>query len=113
MGPTGPHREPEMPPALFKLYCDTFYLALETQRVMALRAARIAMGGAVAQRETQRMISEKATAAATIGARAATELAGGTNMVVVADNAVTAYRSRVVKNRRRLAATPGKSRSKA
>jgi hypothetical protein len=42
---------------------DATLLAFEAQRVMALRMARMASGGARAQAEAQRMVSEKILAA--------------------------------------------------
>jgi hypothetical protein len=78
-------------------------LAWDAQSVIALRLMRLGMGGAKAQAEARRMLSEKFAAAAEVqvGATAAAML--GQNSHRVAKKAFSAYRKRVRRNRRRLA----------
>ena len=66
----------------------------EAQIVMALRAMRLAQGGALAQAEATRMMTEKGAALAEAAMTVAT---GGS-----ARKVVRGYRSRVRANRRRL-----------
>ncbi|MBX3525724.1 MAG: hypothetical protein KF904_05915 [Rhodoblastus sp.] len=81
----------------FKFGMDMTMLALEAQEVIALRMARLALGGpAVAARETRRMVSEKAVAAVETGLHLAT---GGSPQKVVRN-----YRRKVQANRDRLSA---------
>lgn len=83
--------------SLFKLSMDMTMLALEAQQVIALRMARLALGGpAVAARETRRMVSEKAVAAVETGLHLAV---GGSP-----DKVVRHYRRKVQANRDRLSA---------
>ncbi len=73
---------------------DLTMLAIESQQVVALRLARLALGGPGATREANRMVSEKAVAAVETGLHLA---AGG-----AAHNVVKSYRSKVRANRDRL-----------
>jgi hypothetical protein len=79
---------------MFKGWCDIALLAVESQHVMALRLLRLSTGGARANSEAQRMVTEKATAAVEA---AATMMTGGDLDTVVKD-----YRRRVRRNARRL-----------
>jgi hypothetical protein len=69
-------------------------LALESNRVIALRLAKLMRGGKGAQREAERMVSEKIQAAAKAGASL---MAGASS-----DQIVRQYRKRVVANAKRL-----------
>ena len=69
-------------------------LALESNRVIALRLAKLMRGGKGAQREAQRMVSEKIQAAAKAGASL---MAGASS-----DQIVRQYRKRVAANAKRL-----------
>ena len=69
-------------------------LAMESNRVIGLRIAKLMRGGKAAQREAQRMITEKLAAAA----KAGTSLMTGSST----DNIVKQYRSKVKANARRL-----------
>jgi hypothetical protein len=71
----------------------------EVQCVIALRLMRLATGGAVAQREAARMISEKAAAVPMAQMAAAAALATGRKP---GRAAFKSYRSGVRRNRRRL-----------
>jgi len=74
----------------------------EAQSVMWLRSMRIAKGGARAEAETQRMITEKvaAFAEAQMAATVATLKGGKKNRA--AKKALAVYARRVRRNRRRL-----------
>ena len=77
-------------------------LAIETQQVIALRLAKIALGGPDVQRETELMVSEKVSAM----------VEGGQMMMQAAisgdtggsDRVVRLYRRKVRANRKRLSA---------
>ncbi len=77
-----------------RLGLDTVRLGLEAQTVVALRLAKLSLGGAAAQAEAQRMVTEKMEAAAEAAMTLAT---GGTAERVVQD-----YRRKVRANARRL-----------
>jgi hypothetical protein len=76
------------------LWFDMVSLAAESQRVMWLRLLRLSAGGPRAAAEIERMVFEKASAAA--GA-VATLMSGGS-----ARGVVRGYRRKVRSNRRRL-----------
>ena len=80
---------------------DAFAFALACQQVMALRMTRIALGGAMADREARRMVSEKATAAVEAQVAAAMGMATG-GPARAARAAASVYRRAVQQNRRRL-----------
>ena len=69
-------------------------LALESNRVIGLRLAKLMRGGKGAQREAERMVSEKIQAAA----KAGTSLMAGAS----SDEIVRQYRKRVAANAKRL-----------
>ena len=77
-----------------------FRLALESNRVIALRMAKLAAGGKRARGEASRMVTEKISEAWGAGV---TMMSGGSNAKVISQ-----YRKRVAANRRRLS----RSRSK-
>ena len=77
-----------------RLTLDATMLGLEAQQVIGLRLVRLAAGGAVAQAEAQRMVTEKGAAFV----EAATTLATGGS----AQKVVRRYRSHVRANNRRL-----------
>jgi hypothetical protein len=79
---------------MFKFWHDATMLAIESQRVIALRMMRLATGGRRGRAEASRMVTEKV--AASMGA-AATLLTGGSPGAVV-----TKVRRRVRANSRRL-----------
>ena len=74
----------------------------EAQWVIGLRMMRLATGGAAATSEAQRMIVEKAVAAAQAQAAAGAALATGRGSRAAARAAATPYRRAVRANRRRL-----------
>lgn len=79
---------------MFELLFETAMLAADSQRVIALRLAKLARGDVAAQFEAHRMITEKMAAAA----EAAGSIALGASPVAI----VKDYRRRVSANMRRL-----------
>jgi hypothetical protein len=88
--------------SLMKLHVpwQAFRLALESNRVIALRMAKLAAGGKRARAEASRMVTEKISEAWGAGV---TMMTGGSSAKVIRQ-----YRKRVAANRRRL----GRSRRK-
>ena len=84
-----------------RLMFDASRLWADAGMVVALRSWRLMAGGAAAEREFGRMLSEKVEA----GAELAGALAGGavTSPEAAARKALTVYGKRVRGNRRRLA----------
>ena len=76
-------------------------LAIEAQQVIALRMAKIALGGAAAQREAQLMVAEKFAAMATGGQMMAMGAATG-KKDLNSGRVVKMVRRKVRANRRRL-----------
>jgi hypothetical protein len=79
---------------MFKFWYGATMLSLESQRVIALRMMKFAMGGKNAQAEAGRMVTEKFAESMAV---AATLLSGGSGHAVVAQ-----VRRRVRSNSRRL-----------
>src|SRR6266404_8601486 len=63
--------------AYWKLWVDVLNIGLDAQHVIAMRLAKIAKGGAAAEAECRRMVSEKFLAAAAARDAAAAALVGG------------------------------------
>ena len=78
-------------------------LGWEAQNVMALRLMRLAAGGALAQSESARMVSEKIFALGEAQTAAALAAMKGVDSPRVAKKVMGVYKRRVRKNRRRLA----------
>ena len=76
-------------------------LGIEAQQVIGLRMLRLARGGTLAQRETQRMIVEKGAALIASQFAAAAALAGG-GRHNAAGRALRPYQRAVSRNRHRL-----------
>ena len=91
-----------MPNPWLSLSFNLWRLGLEAQTVMALRMMRLAAGGAVAQREAARMVSEKGAAAVQAGLTVAALGAVGKTHPAIGRKVVGGYRKRVRANRRRL-----------
>jgi hypothetical protein len=85
--------------AYWKLWMDAWSVGLEAQRVIAMRVARISHGGAKADAECRRMVSEKFTAARAAGAAA---LAAGKGIDTAAALALAPVMRTVRANHRRL-----------
>jgi hypothetical protein len=88
--------------AYWKLWTDAWSIGLEAQRVIALRVARISHGGAKADAECRRMVSEKFAAAAAAQAAGAAALAAGKRMDIAAALAMAPVMRAVRANHRRL-----------
>ena len=80
---------------------DSWMLGAEAASVIALRTAKLAMGGAEAQAEAQRMISEKAVAAFALGTALATGKLGS-RPETIARRTLAHYGKRIRANRKRL-----------
>lgn len=96
-----PRSRTSTPKSWPELAFDSWLLMGEASMVMWLRSARLMMGGPLATREAQRMISEKFAAGLTL---MPTLMAGGTAQTAEAIGAATLahYRKPVRANRRRL-----------
>jgi hypothetical protein len=86
--------------ASLKLRTDTWQLGLDAQRVIAMRLARISAGGAAADAECRRMVSEKIAAAAASQAAAAAALAAGKGIETAASVALAPVKRAVRANHR-------------
>jgi hypothetical protein len=97
-----PRKRPRRPaPNPVTLGLDAWLLGAEAASVMAMRGARLALGGAEAQLEAERMVSEKAAAAWDLGVALATG-ALGTRPETIAHRTLEHYGKRVRANRKRL-----------
>jgi hypothetical protein len=85
----------------FDLSMNTWFATLEAQQVIALRMAKLAAGGEAASRESQRMISEKASTALKVQGAAVVAAMTGAG-AAIPSRTVSAYRRKVRANRRRL-----------
>jgi hypothetical protein len=74
----------------------------DAQAVILLRSLRIAKGGARANAETQRMITEKVAALGEVQLTATAAALKGSTKRRVAKKALAVYATRVRRNRRRL-----------
>jgi len=89
----------------FSIARDAGRLAVEAQSVVALRLARLAVGGKRGKSEARRMVAEKAAAAGRANAAAARALFAGAHPSKAAGKALRVYSRRVKRNRRRLTAS--------
>ena len=88
--------------AYWKRWNDAWDLGLEAQRVIAMRLARIAVGGAAADKECRRMVSEKFAAAAAARVAAAAAISSGKGIDTAAALALGPIKRAVSANHRRL-----------
>jgi hypothetical protein len=88
--------------AWFGLTSQAAMLGWEAQNVMALRLMRLATGGALAQSESTRMVSEKLFALGEAQAAAVFATMRGGGSPRVAKKVLGVYKKRVRGNRRRL-----------
>ncbi|HMF23973.1 MAG TPA: hypothetical protein VKG24_17865 [Pseudolabrys sp.] len=88
--------------AWFSLSSQAALLGLEAQNVMALRFMRLASGGALAQSESARMVSEKILALGEAQTAAALATIKGGKTHHVTRKVMRVYKKRVRANRRRL-----------
>ena len=86
----------------FTLSLKTVPMGIEAQSVIALRMLRMAAGGARAEAEVGRMVSEKVVAAGEAQVAVAAATLRGHKKHVVAGKVLNTYRKRVRANRRRL-----------
>lgn len=86
-------------PAYFQLAQATW----DANVVIALRLARLASGGALAQREAQKMVMEKGLTFAEAQMAAAAKIMTGAGIAGAAKSGSDIYRRKVRSNRRRLA----------
>jgi len=88
--------------AWFALSVQAARMCWDAQAVMLLRSMRIAKGGAIAEAETQRMITEKVGALAEAQLAATTAMLKGSKETRVAKKTLAVYARRVHRNKRRL-----------
>jgi hypothetical protein len=88
--------------ASWKLWNDMWDLGLDAQRVIAMRLGRISRGGAAADLECRRMISEKFAAAAASQVAGAAALAAGKGIETALTLALAPVKRAVRANHRRL-----------
>jgi energy-converting hydrogenase Eha subunit H len=86
-------------PSYFQLAQATW----DANVVVAMRLMRLASGGALAQREVQRMVTEKCLTFAQAQMTAATKTIAGVGISGATKSASDVYRRKVRSNRRRLA----------
>jgi hypothetical protein len=84
-----------------RLAFDSWALGVEASSVVGLRMLKLAAGGAAAQAEAQRMVSEKVAASLTLPMLAMTGRLGST-APAVASKSLAHLRRKVRANRRRL-----------
>ena len=77
-------------------------VGLDANAVIVMRLMRLASGGALAQRETQRMLAEKGVAILEAQMAAAARMTMGAGVAEAAKSASNVYRRKVRANRRRL-----------
>lgn len=90
-------------PSWFGLSVAAMQLGFEAQTVIALRMMKMAAGGAAAETEARRMVSEKAEAAMDAQLHMGMSAMAGRPDLAPA-RAIAVYRRRVRANRRRLSA---------
>jgi hypothetical protein len=88
--------------AWFALSSQAARACWEAQAVMLLRGLRMAQGGAKAEAEAQRMITEKVAALSEAQVAATVATLKGSKRHRVAKKALSVYARRVRRNRRRL-----------
>ena len=87
---------------LWHAYIRAAQVGWDANVVVAMRLMRLTVGGALAQREAQRMVAEKVTAIAEAQAAAVTKMIMGGGMAAATKSASAVYRRKVRANRRRL-----------
>lgn len=91
-----------------RLPFDLWQAGLEAQQVIALRLAKLALGGPAATTEMNRMVSEKMTAAMEVQSAAAAAVLNG-NAAQIPSRTVALYRRKMRANRNRLSAADSSS----
>jgi hypothetical protein len=87
---------------LWHAYIRAAQVGWDANVVVAMRLMRLGVGGALAQREAQRMVAEKVTAIAEAQVAAVTKMIKGGGMAAATKSASAVYRRKVRANRRRL-----------
>jgi len=87
---------------LWYAYIRAAQVGWDANLVVAMRLMRLAVGGALAQREAQRMVTEKVAAIAEAQAAAITKMIMGGGMAAATKSASAVYQRKVRANRRRL-----------
>src|SRR5262249_42461175 len=87
---------------LWHAYIQAAQVGWDANVVVAMRLMRLAVGGALAQREAQRMVTEKVTAIAEAQAAAVTKMIMGGGMAAATKSASAVYRRKGRANQRRL-----------
>jgi hypothetical protein len=87
---------------LWHAYFRAAQVGWDANVVVAMRLMRLAVGGALAQREAQMMVAEKVAAIAEAQAAATTKMLMGAGMAAAAKSASAVYQRKVRANRRRL-----------
>jgi len=87
---------------LWHAYIRATQVGWDANVVVAMRLMRLTVGGALAQREAQRMVSEKVTAIAEAQWAAVTKMIMGGGMAAATKSASAVYRRKVRANQRRL-----------
>lgn len=87
----------------FTLSMQMMKLGIESQMIILQRLSRLQAGGPMVQREAERMVTEKITAAATEACAVSLALASGKSPLSALESTVRSYRKKVAANRRRLA----------
>jgi hypothetical protein len=88
--------------APWKLWTDVWQVEFDAQQVIAMRLVRISAGGAAADAECRRMVSEKVSAGVAARAAAAAALVGGKGAEMAARAALAPVKRAVRANHRRL-----------
>ncbi len=96
---------PLNPAAMVQLGFDSWRLWADASSVIWLRSLRMMQGGKQAEREAERMVSEKMRAGATLGLAMWPLLASGAAPEALASAAIGHYQKPVGANRRRLSKT--------
>src|SRR5262249_13519685 len=86
---------------LWHAYIRAAQVGWDANVVVAMRLMRLAVGGALAQREAQRMVAEKVAAIVEAQAAAITKMIVGGGMAAATKSASAVYQRKVRANRRR------------
>lgn len=86
----------------FDVAMEMTRLGVEAQTVIALRTAKVMLGGAAAEAECGLMVSEKMQAAADAGLSIMVGTMQGRSQAAIANQVTKAYRRKIAANRRRL-----------
>jgi len=87
---------------LWHAYVRAAQVGWDANVVVTMRLMRLALGGALAQSEAQRMVAEKIAASAEAQATAMAKMLMGGGMTAATKSASSVYQRKVRANRRRL-----------